>query len=154
MSTSGKRTARLAAHATAVLLLIVLSGCTDAELRGLPGDLIVQIRLNPGVPGSVNLLQATFAASWQSLPAGFSDPSLFDGTTSANGTLTRNQNAQRELDSFDTATGLRTGNWQVSVTVTGDSTQLFSRTCPDPVLINRGATTTLTVTQDGGCTSQ
>ena len=154
MSMSGKWTARSAAHATAVLLLAILAGCTDAQLRGVPGDLIVQIRLNPGGPGTWNVLQATFAASWQSLPAGFNDPNLFDGTTSANGTLTRNQNAQRELDAFSTATGLRAGNWQVSVTVTGDNAPIFSRTCPDLVLINRGATTTLTVTQDGGCTSQ
>ena len=154
MSTSGKSTTRFARQVPALLLLVTLSGCTDAQLRGVPGDLLVRIRVNAGVPGSVNVLQATFAASWQSLPAGFTDPSLFDGVTSANGALTRNQNAQRELDSFDTATGLRAGNWQLSVTVTGDGTQIFALTCPDPVVINRGAATTITVTQGGGCTSQ
>lgn len=153
MSISGEQQRRGAAHITAVLLLLALSGCTEADLQATPGELIVRIRLNAGTPGTVNVLEATFAASWQNLPAGFTDPNQFDGTTSASGTLSRSQNAQVELDSFAPATGLRAGDWEVSVTVRGDNVPLFSATCK-PVAVNRSATTTLTVTQGGTCTSQ
>jgi len=153
MSMSGDRPRRGAANALAILLLLALAACSEADLQGVPGTLTVRIRLNPGTPGTVQQLQASFAGTWQNLPPGFSDPSQFTGVTNTSGTLARTQSAQQELDSFDTATNLRVGDWEVAVTVTGDGTPMFSATCT-AVPVRAATTTVLTVTQAGGCTSE
>lgn len=153
MSTSGDRPRRRAAHSLAILLLLALTACTspDLDLQGVPGTLTVRIRLDPGVAGTVQQLQASFAGTWQNLPAGLSDPSQFNGVTTTSGTLALTQSAQAELNSFPPATNLRIGDWEVAVTVTGDGTPMFSATCT-AVPVRNTSDTVLTVTQAGGCT--
>ena len=133
MCTLGEHLRRRAApHAANILLVGLLASCTEATLQNVPGDLAVTLQFNPGTIPTSGELVATFSASWQSLPPGATDVSLFSGTTSASGRISQTPSQQQVSDPFPTATGLRAGSWQVSVSVTSGGVALatpFPATC-------------------------